>query len=214
MTLPLTPDELLSTTRTVRKRLDFDRPVPRALLEECLEVALQAPTGGNRQDWQFVLVTEAEPKRLIAAAYKRSWDAYVQAPRPRYEESDPRSKQLPRVVSSAQYLADRMHEVPAMLIPCHRGRPPEGAPAAVWAGLMGSILPATWSFMLAARARGLGTAWTTLHLVYEQEVAEALGIPFDKFVQAALVPIGYFTGEGFQPAERVPLDKVVHWERW
>jgi len=207
-------DHVLTTTRAVRKRMDFDRPVPRELLEECMQIALQAPTGGNRQDWQFVFVTDPEKKKALGELYRNSWYPYSSLPKPKYEEGDPRAGQFERVVNSAQYLADRMGEVPAMLIPCMKGRPPEGAPAVSWAGSMGSILPAAWSFCLAARSRGLGTAWTTLHLVYEKEAAEILGIPYDRIVQCALITIGYYTGEDFKAADRVALDKVVHWDSW
>jgi nitroreductase len=212
--LVLTADDVLTTTRAVRKRLDFDRPVPRGLLLECLEVAVQAPTGSNRQEWQFVFVDDAEKKRAIADHYGRAWDAYSSGPRPEYAEGDVRREHQPRVVSSARYLRERMHEAPWLMIPCIRGRLREGATTAEQAGLWGSIVPAFWSFLLAARARGLGTAYTTLHLVYEREVAEILGIPFDQVTQAGLTPIAYYTGEDFAPAARVPLESITHWNGW
>jgi nitroreductase len=208
-------DHALATTRAVRKRLDFDRPVPRELILESLELAVQAPTGSNRQGWQWVVVTDPDKKRRIGELYRESWYAYASAGRPNYPEGDPRREQQPRVVSSAQLLADRMGEVPAMVIPCHEGRVDgPGASNLAIAGVYGSILPAAWSFMLAARGRGLGTAWTTLHLKYEREVAELLGIPYDKVTQAALITVGYFTGEDFKPAERIPLESIVHWNGW
>lgn len=212
--MSLTADDVLTTTRAVRKRLDFDRPVPRELLLECLQVAVQAPTGSNRQDWQFVLVDDAEKKRAIAEHYGRSWDAYSSGPRPQYPEGDVRGEHQPRVVSSAQYLRQRMHEAPWLMIPVHRGRLPEGAPTVMQAGFWGSIVPAFWSFLLAARARGLGTAYTTLHLVYEREVAEILGIPYDEYTQAGLTPIAYYKGDDFAPAARIPLETVAHWNGW
>jgi nitroreductase len=212
--LVLTADDVLTTTRAVRKRLDFDRPVPRELLLECLQVAVQAPTGSNRQEWQFVLVDDAEKKRAIADHYGRAWDAYSSGPRPEYAEGDVRREHQPRVVSSAQYLRQRMHDAPWLMIPCIRGRLAEAAPTVVQAGLWGSIVPAFWSFLLAARARGLGTAYTTLHLVYEREVAEILGIPFDQVTQAGLTPIAYYTGDDFAPAARVPLESITHWNGW
>jgi nitroreductase len=212
--LALSAEEVLTTTRAVRKRLDFERPVPRELLLECLEAAVQAPTGSNRQGWQFVFVDDAEKRRAIADLYGRSWDAYAGQQRPSYPDGDPRGRQQPRVVSSAQYLRNRMHEAPWLLIPCIAGRLREGATTAEQAGLWGSIVPAFWSFLLAARARGLGTAYTTLHLVYEREVAEILGIPYDKVTQAGLTPIAYFTGDDFRPAERIPLESITHWNGW
>jgi nitroreductase len=211
---PLSVDEALTTTRAVRKRLDFSRPVPRELLLECLEIALQAPTGSNRQGWQFVFVSDSDKKRAIAEYYVRTWRDYSQLPRPDYAEGDVRSESMTRVASSAQYLADHLHEAPWLLIPCHRGRLPENAPVILQAGFWGSILPAFWSFMLAARARGLGTAWTTFHLAYERECAEILGIPYERYTQAGLTPIAYTRGTEFKPAPRVPLQSVVHFETW
>jgi nitroreductase len=214
VTSPLNADHILTTTRAVRKRLDFDRPVPRDLVEECLEIAVQAPTGSNRQGWQFVLVSDPERKRAIAEHYRRSWYAYSERSRPQYEPEDVRTQRGLRVKTSARYLADNMHRAPWLLIPAIEGRLPEGARTVEQAGLWGSILPAFWSFMLAARARGLGTAWTTLHLAYEREVAEILGIPYDQYTQAGLSPIAFTVGDRFSPAPRIPLDSVVHWERW
>ena len=207
-------DHVLSTTRAVRKRLDFDRPVPREVVEECLQLALQAPTGSNRQGWHFVIVTDAEKKRRIGELYRESWYAYANAGRPSYQEDDPRHRQQPRVISSAQYLADRFGEVPLMVIPCIEGRVDNGASNQAIAGLYGSIVPAAWSFQLAARARGLGTSYTTLHLKYERETAEVLGIPYERVTQACLITAGYYVGEDFKAAERIPLDRVVHWEGW
>jgi nitroreductase len=209
----MTPDELLTTTRSVRRRLDLSRPVPPDLIRECIEVAVQAPTGGNRQQWQWLVVTDPETKRFIGERYRDSWYAYAAAGRPEYAEDDPRRPQLPRVVRSARYLADHMAEVPLMVIPCIEGRV-DGQDNLAIAGLYGSIVPAAWSFMLAARLRGLGSAYTTLHLRYEREIAERLGVPYATYTQAALLPVAYFTGETFQPAERIPLDSIVHWERW
>jgi nitroreductase len=210
----LSVDEVLTTTRAVRKRLDLSRPVPRELLIECLEIAVQAPTGSNRQGWHFVFVSDPERKSAIASHYRRSWEAYSKAPPPTYEEGDVRAQRMAGVKSSARYLADHMQEAPWLLIPVIQGRLPEGASTAAQASLWGSILPAFWSFMLAARARGLGTAWTTLHLVYERQVAEVLAIPYEKFTQAGLTPIAFFTGTDFKPAARIPLEEITHWDRW
>ncbi len=206
---------VLTTTRSVRKRLDFDRPVPRELLLECLEVAVQAPTGSNSQGWQWLIVTEADKKQVIGDLYRKSWYAYASSGRQRYAQDDPRREQLPRVASSAQYLADRMHEVPVMVIPCIEGRVDKpGTTNQDIAGLYGSILPAAWSFMLAVRDRGLVGAWTSLHLQYEREVADLLGIPYERYSQTALITIGFSTGGDFKPAQRIPLEGIVHWEKW
>ena len=209
----MTPDELLTTTRSVRRRLDLTRAVPRDLILECLDLAVQAPTGSNRQQWQWLVITEPATKRFIGERYRESWYAYAAAGRPEYPQGDPRREQTPRVVRSARYLADHMGEVPTMVIPCIAGRV-DGQDNLAIAGLYGSIVPAVWSFMLAARLRGLGSAYTTLHLKYEREVAEQLGLPYAEYTQAALLPVAYYTGETFQPAERIPLESIVHWERW
>ena len=209
----MTPDELLTSTRSVRLRLDLERPVPHELITECIQIAVQAPTGGNRQQWQWLVVTDAEKIRFIGERYRKAWYAYAAGGRPEYPADDPRATQVVRVVKSARFLADKMGEVPAMVIPCLEGRV-EGESNLAMAGFYGSIIPATWSFMLAARGRGLGTAYTTLHLQYEREVAEHLGIPYDRYTQAALLPVAYYTGDTFRPAERVPLESIVHWDAW
>lgn len=206
-------DHLLTTTRSVRKRLDLARPVPPETIEACLDIALQAPSGSNSQGWHFLVVTDAAQKAALGDLYRKAFALYASRPeQPQYAEGDPRRAQMPRVRDSAQYLADHLHEVPAILIPCIEGRV-ENAGVLAQASIYGSILPAAWSFMLAARARGLGSAWTTLHLMYEKEAATLLGVP-DHVTQTALLPIAWFTGAGFKPAERVPASRVTHWNRW
>ncbi len=206
-------DHFLTTTRSVRKRLDLNRPVPPHLIEQCIEIALQAPSGSNAQGWHFVVVTDPEKRAEIAQRYKQAFDAYEsRAEWPRYASDDPRGPQMPRVIDSARYLAHHLHEVPVFVIPCIQGRV-EKARVVEQASVYGSILPAAWSFMLALRARGLGTAWTTLHLVHEAEVAKLLGIP-DAYTQVALFPVAYFTGQDFRRAERIPAAKRTHWNTW
>jgi nitroreductase len=213
--LDLNPDDLLSTTRSVRLRLDLTRPVEHSLIKECLDIAQQAPTGGNQQGWSFVVVTDAETRRALGTLYKQGWDAYLQdiATRAATETPAMPSRSVLRVYRSAQYLADHMGEVPVLVLPCIAGRT-EGAAATEQASQWGSILPAVWSFMLAARARGLGTCWTTLHLRHEREAAELLGIPYDRVMQAALIPVAHTIGEEFRPGPRKPLDSMVHWDQW
>ncbi|HLZ61956.1 MAG TPA: nitroreductase family protein [Ktedonosporobacter sp.] len=214
--LNLSSDQLLTTTRSVRKRLDFSRPVEPEVIRECLEIALQAPTGGNRQEWQFVIVTDAEKRKVIGDFYRQSFARYRIAANEaakRMGYNAERAHTQMRVSNSADYLAEHFHEAPVHLIPCIRGRL-EGSSTTAQAGAWGSILPATWSFMLAARDRGLGSAWTTLHLPYEKEVAELLGIPYDQITQAALLPIAYTLGTDFKPALREPLDTILHWNNW
>ncbi len=211
-----TVDHLLTTTRSVRKRLDFTRPVDASVITKCIELALQAPTGGNAQGWSFLVVTNAAKRKAVADLYKKAFKLYSSDPnmRARYDgdADDLRAKQLNRVLSSADYLAEHMHEAPALVIACIEGRI-EKASVLEQAGVYGSILPAAWSFMLALRSRGLGTAWTTLHIMYEQEVAKILGIPAS-VTQAALFPVAYFTGNDFKPATRLPTEQFVHWDSW
>ncbi|HEU5369541.1 MAG TPA: nitroreductase family protein [Ktedonobacterales bacterium] len=210
--LDLTPDQVLTTTRSVRKRLDFDRPVEPEVIQECLEIALQAPTGGNRQQWHFVVVTDPSLRLALGDIYRRGYALYRGSGAPRLDET-PRGQTLRRVLDSSDYLAAHIHEAPVLVIPCIRGRL-EGKSSVEQAGTWGSILPAAWSFMLAARARGLGTTWTTIHLYFEQDAAEALGIPYEKMTQAALIPVAYTKGTDFSPAPREPMDKVIHWNHW
>lgn len=213
MTLNLTADEVLTTTRSVRKRLDFDKPVPREVLMECLDIALQAPTGSNLQGWQWVFVEDEDKKKAIADIYRVGATPYLDAPKPQFGDS--RDERTPKVIDSAKYLNDHLHEAPVMLIPCLEGRP-DGAPAGMSAGFWGSLLPAVWSFMLALRSRGLGSAWTTLHLSGdgEKKTAELLGIPFDKYSQGGLFPIAYTKGTDFKKAKRLPAEELTHWNTW
>jgi nitroreductase len=209
--LGLSVDELLKTTRAVRKRLDFERPVPDQVLRGCVEYAIQAPTGSNVQGWHFMLVTERDRIEKIAAIYKKAFDWYRDSPvyagRVAEGISDERDAQQARVANSADYLAENMHRSPALFIPCMEGRN-------ATAGAAGSIVPAAWSFMLAAREQGLGTCWTTLHLMHEEEAAEVLGIPYDTVQQWALSPVAYTTGTNFKPATRPDVETVISWNSW
>ena len=221
MSSHLSPDELLTTTRSVRKRLALDRPVDMELVRQSVEIALQAPTGSNAQGWHFVVVVDQEIRRRIAELYKRAWDSYRDSPAfsaytVHADEPSLHAAQ-DRMVSSVSYLAEHLARVPVFVIPCVAGRvenAPQPFAVATQASTYGSIIPAAWSFMLAARARGLGTAWTTLHLFFEREVAELLDIPFDDFTQVALIPVAHTLGSDFKPARRLPVDRVLHLDRW
>jgi nitroreductase len=211
-TLAVAATELLSTTRSVRRRLDLTRPVPRALVDECLRLAIQAPTGSNRQDWAFVVVDDAETKAALAELYRRGMTEYTTGRTLDWPEGDIRWASVERIAPSSQHLVEHFHEVPLMVIPCVERRPEHGTP---WeqASAYAAIIPAAWSFMLAARSRGIGTCWTSVHLRLEAEARELLAIP-PHVTQAGLIVAGFFTGETFRPAARRPLDEVVHRNRW
>ncbi len=199
-------DKLLSTTRSVRKRLDLTRPVPPEVVLECLRLAVQAPTGSNSQGWRWLIVTDADKKRELARMYNDSGRAYLESASG--AEMDPQTE---RVYESALFLADVLADVPVHVIPCLKGRP-DNQPNP--AGFFGSILPATWSFMLALRSRGLGATWTTLHLGRERQAAELLGVPFESYTQVALLPVAYTVGTDFKPAARPPVENITYWNSW
>lgn len=215
--LDLTSDELLSTTRAVRKRLDLTRPVEPELIRECVELAVQAPTGSNTQRWHFIIVTDTEKRKALGEFYRQGMIAAYGPDSANSKQAPPQNPQtaqtMERVRNSSWYLAEHMGEVPVLVVPCIQGRL-ESVASPVQAGAWGSILPAVWSFMLAARARGLGTAWTTLHLLHEKEAADVLGIPYEKITQAALIPVAHSIGTDFKPGPRKPLDEVLHWDQW
>ena len=216
-TLPLSPDELLGTTRAVRRRLDLARPVERSVIEECLQLAQQAPTASNGQRWHFVVVTDPEKRRALAELYRRAWAVYETMPvaAGNLRFNDPvRDATQQRVMTSARYLAEQLHAVPVHVIPCITPRPDTLPSHLLQASVYGSIIPAAWSFMLAARARGLGSSWTTLHLMHEAEAATLLGIPFAEMAQVALIPVAYTTSTAFRPAPRTALAGMVHWDQW
>ena len=215
MHLNLSADEVLTTTRSVRKRLDFDRPVERSIVEECIEIAIQAPTGSNRQGWHWVVIEEQAKKQALADIYAANFTEYRNAAAPTYAEGDTRGERQDAVRDSAIYLAENFHRAPMMLIPCIDGRL-DNLPSFATASMWGSLLPAVWSFMLALRERGLGSAWTTIHMMRggEQQAAELLGIPYEKVSQAGLFPIAYTQGIDFKLAKRQPLSEIVHWDGW
>jgi len=215
MILDLTPDEVLTTTRAVRKRLDLARPVERKVIEECIEIAIQAPSGSNQQRWHFVVVTDPKLKQEMGKLYRKGAEEYFQTgPGSQNAKSDdPKFRAAARLRDSALYLVNHIHEVPAMMIPCYLARS-DGLSSGDQAGIWLSIAPAAWSFALAARTRGLGTAITTFHLAYEEEAARLLKIPYEKMMQAALMPVAYTKGTKFVAAPRKPASKVVHWDYW
>lgn len=214
--LDMSADEVLTTTRAVRKRLDFTKPVEDDVIRECVASAMQAPSGSNVMTMQFVVVRDAEKKRAIGKIYGECFDVY--RTQPFYagavaKETPADQAQQDRVVDSANHLAENMGEAPALVLGCTLGRV-DNVPAMAAASTMGNILPGMWNFMLAARARGLGTAWTTLSLMREQEVAEIVGIPFGEVQQAVLSPLAYTVGTDFKRATRPDPDTVIHWDTW
>jgi len=216
MLLNLSPDELLSTTRSVRRRLDLERPVETDLLRECLNLALQAPSGSNTQKWHFIVVTDTAKKQALADLYRRAWTIYLKQPvaghNVEHQDQKGRASQE-RVIRSAVYLTEHLHQVPVFVIPCIEGRIEDPA-SVIMASVYGSILPATWSFMLAARSRGLASCLTTLHLMFEEEAAKILNIPYSEVTQVALLPVAHSIGKDFKPAWRKPLDEVMHIDQW
>jgi len=205
-------DKLLTTTRSVRKRLDYSRPVPLDVIQQCIEIAIQAPTGSNQQGWSFLIVTDAGKKKRLADLYRKGVEIYAQMPQPVRPADDLRTQQRARGLMSSLHLVQTMEQAPLFLIPCIEGRV-ENAPQFAQASTYGSILPAVWSFMLAARARGIGAAWTTIHLLFEKEAAAILEIP-DHITQAALLPVAYFKGKDFKPAKRIPSSEFTYFETW
>ncbi len=216
--LPLSPAELITTTRAVRKRLDLTRPVEREVVLDCAAAAMQAPSGSNQLTMQFVVITDPAKKLAVADIYRECWAVYSKAPifaGAIKRDTAEHQAQQDRVADSAGYLAEHMHEVPALVLACTSLRGSrDSLPFGSVAAMMGNILPATWNFMLAARARGLGTAWTTLHLMHEQRVAEILDIPYDKVAQTVLFPLAYTIGTDFKPAMRPDPATIVHFDGW
>lgn len=202
-------NRLLTTTRAVRRRLDLDRPVDPRVILDCVRIAQQAPTGSNSQTWRWMIVTDPQKRRAIANAYNQVGKDYLSAAMVATDDSDEQTK---RVYRSALALTDVLERVPAHVIPCFQGRldlRSNGAAASQY----GSIMPAAWSFLLALRARGLGSVWTTLHLYKEADVAELLGIP-QGVTQVALFPVAYTIGTDFKPAIRPPAEDITYFDTW
>jgi nitroreductase len=217
--LDLTVDEVLTTTRNVRKRLDFARPVARSLIEECLGLALQAPNGSNNQGWEWIAVEDPAIRHQLAELQRQSLTAFLDAAGPNPSVGTRidvgRNERMAQISESVLYLLDHMQDVPVLVVPTvlTPGRL-EGANSFYQASTWGSILQAVWSFMLALRSRGLGSAWTTLQLWKERETAELLGIPYDEYTIVGVFPVAYTIGTDFIPAQRRPVSEVLHWNTW
>jgi nitroreductase len=220
-------DHLLTSTRSVRKRLDFARPVPREVISECLEIALQAPTGSNAQRWRWIVVSDEGRRRALGEIYQRAFREYLKmgaggaAPGGIHSGDDEGARKLSeylvaqeKMMRSVTYLIDHVHEAPIHVVPCVVGRIQPDASSSWISSHFGSVYPAVWSLQLALRSRGLGTCITTAHLGYEAEAADVLGIPFELLTQVCLLPVAYYTGTGFRPAKRRPSEEVVFWEQF
>jgi nitroreductase len=217
--LDLSIDQVLTTTRNVRKRLDLTRPVDRSVIVECLELALQAPNGSNNQGWEWIAVDDPAVRAQLAELHREGLrmmiefgDAHAGV---RESRDTGRNERQAEIGDSVMYLIDHLHEIPVLLVPCVRTVPRlEHQSSFFQASVWGSVIQAVWSFMLALRSRGLGSAWTTLQLWKERETAELLGIPYDEYTQVGLFPIAYTLGTDFQPAQRLPAAEVLHWNNW
>jgi nitroreductase/ketosteroid isomerase-like protein len=215
------PDEILMTTPSVRRRLDLARPVARSVIEECMDLAVHAPNGSNQQPYKFIIVDDAGTKAQLAEIYRAAMADFVNRPRTAAVEDniDRSGAAQQRIAKSVAYLAEHLHEVPVLCVPVVAGRT-DGAGAGAhatrtsvfWqANRWGSVVPALWSFMLALRSRGLGSAWTTLTLIREREVADLLDIPFENWMQAGLFPVAHTVGTDFRPTPRKPAAEVLRW---
>lgn len=215
-------DHLLTTTRTVRRRLDLDREVEIAAVQAAIRIATQAPTGGNLQRTRWVVVTDVDKRAALGDIYKRAMDPYHEIMEALVEGTGRNKK----VFESSSYLAEVMGRVPVLVIPCELGRPGEmkvllenaGYPHELSdnvgaSGYYGSVWPSVWSFMLALRSRGLASALTTMHLALEREAGELLGIP-DSVTQIGIIPVAHYTGDTFKPAKRRPAKEITYWDTW
>ena len=207
--LHLTVDQVLTTTRAVRKRLDLSRPVEREGIEECIALAQQAPTGGNEEVKHFVVVTDPDQRLALAEVYRRGYQlTFADTPDVHVRYGD-------RMGGSVAYLYDHLHAVPVLLVPCREISDPRATLSPFrWSNLFADAHTATWSFMLAARERGLGTCMTTVHLLYEEEAAAVLGIDYEHVAQTALIPVAYTLGTDFRPVARKPVGEILHWDHW
>ncbi len=204
-------DRLLTTTRAVRKRLDLERPVERKVLLDCIRISQQAPTGSNMQGWRWLIVTDPDKRAALGEMYRKSGAEYLAQGAEQAKASG--HEQTARVLDSATWLAENLGRVPVHVIPCLKGRIDPQMGAGMMAGYFGSIFPAVWSFQLALRSRGLGSALTTLHLAAEAEAAELLGIPAD-VTQCALLPVAYTVGDDFKQATRTPPENITYFDSW
>ena len=213
----LSAEEVLTTTRSVRRRLDLERPVDLDVIRDCIRIAQQAPSGSNLQLAHVVVVTDPEKKAKLASIWRRAAEAYqgMDASVYKLTYGDQRDTDNHKVISSFEHMMDHLHEVPVLVIPCIMIRPPADPDskfldAVVW----GSIHPFMWSFMLAARTKGLASCFTTIHNLFEEEAADVLGIPYPDVMQAGLIPVAHSIGQDYKPAYRLPVEAITHYDTW
>lgn len=207
----------LTTTRTVRRRLDLDRPVDRSVVEDCVRIAAQAPSGGNRTAYRFVIVDDPQQRQAMGDLYRRAFEVYRQGPTvvtKAFPDDPDKATTQEKIFTSVEHLAMHLDQVPMLVVPCMTGRCEERTTARAQAGFWGSVVPTVWSFMLAARTKGLGTAYTTMHLEFEQEAAEILGVPYGQVTQVCLLPLAHTLGTDFSPASRPPASEFIDWNHW
>ncbi|MDH3640743.1 MAG: nitroreductase family protein [Gammaproteobacteria bacterium] len=192
-------DHVLSTARSVRRKLDFSRPVEPEVLFECINVSTQAPTGIGGESWRFVVVTEAEKKQRLAEVY-------------RTVITDMERERGLVIKATQRALMDRLHEIPAMIFVCTIGVPP-GPEIPAQVGFYGSVLPSAWSLMLALRARNLGSTWTSLLASRQEEVGAILEVP-DGVILTVMLPVGYMKGAKLKKADRMDARQVTFWNQW
>jgi nitroreductase len=224
MTTPVITDvdQLLSTTRAVRHRMDFERSVERRVVEDCLRLAQQAPMGSNLEDWRIVCIDDHDLKQKLSDLYTDVWYETVEGPLERGEAAtvtrlapstrpdEVSAHRQQRILKAVKYLVDHLVEVPVLVVLCSTKPLPERPVGGTASGYYGSIFPFAWSFNLALRSRGLGSVMATAIAHKATKVKEVLGLPSD-WLPITLLPVAYTKGLDFKPAARAPLSQVAFW---
>lgn len=218
-------DELLETTRTVRHRLDFDRPIDPAVIRRCIEIAQQATMGSNQEEWRGIAVTEPERKLRIARIYREIYEEMVARP---FREADPavlerldpkrradpdEQRRQERTMTGVKYLADNLERVPVLTFFATVTPPPPEPVGKLASGFYGTIFPMAWSYQLALRARGIGSVMATAAMLRADDIARELELP-DDFTLVTMIPAAYTLGTKFRRARRKPVEEILRFERW
>lgn len=198
--------DAMSTQRSMR-RLKPD-PVPESVIRQILDLAICAPSGGNRQGWSFVVVRDAAKRARLGELYRQAWGELMKVPYYAAASQAPPDSPAGRMLASARHLSEHLGEAPVLVLACIALDP--GGKPTITTGA--SIYPAVQNLMLAARALGVGSCLTTIHKHRDAQVKELLGIPAD-VETAALIPLGYPLGKFARPPRR-PLTEVAHWDGW